>query len=131
MNSNNGFCFFGNFFFSIRSSLIHKVFLLISTKIGFAPEKITELYTAANVKFGTITSSPFFIPKVKRASCKADVPLDVDNAFLQPIDLQNILSKCLTYFPLDDIQPEFIASFTYFCSFPLMYGSYNGSSLNL
>ena len=54
--------------------------LLVATIIGVAPEWIIVLMLAANVRLGTMTSSPFLIPRDKIPSCKAAVPLETANA---------------------------------------------------
>ena len=75
MNNDNCFSFFVIFFFIWFSSMQYVVgFTSINT--GLAPEWITALTGEANVKFGTITSSPFFMFNVFKANCKAVVPFE-------------------------------------------------------
>ena len=64
-----------------------------ATKTFFAPVKFTAFAVAANVKSGTITSSPLSIPKLFRAKKIAAVPLVTETAYLTFNNLQIFFSN--------------------------------------
>ena len=57
------------------------VSMLTSANLTVAPVRAIELADAANVKAGTITSSPGPKPRLRAAKCKADVPEFTARAF--------------------------------------------------
>ena len=57
------------------------------------------------------------------ANCKAVVPLLVVRQYLFLTKKPNFFSNIFTYFPTEDIQPDFTASVTYLSSFPERDGS--------
>ena len=72
----------------------------ISTKIGVAPVKATQLAVAANVKEGTMTSSPRPIPRATITKCCADVPeLTAMDSSPSTARAENSCSKAVTSGP--------------------------------
>ena len=57
------------------------------------------------VKFGMITSSPFFMPRALIAISNAAVPLETEVAFLRPINFEKLSSKSSIYLPAEETHP--------------------------
>ena len=79
---------------------------------GVAPAWITVLIEAANVRSGTITSSPSPTPNASSARWMATVPLLTANAWGISHRLANSASKRFTKAPCELIQPVFRHSVT-------------------
>src|SRR5450756_37640 len=79
---------------------------LMSANTGVAPVRATELAVAANVKDGTITSSPALTPLESRPRCRPEVPeLTATQALPRPKCSANSASNALTSGPCASI-PE-------------------------
>src|SRR5450756_833159 len=79
---------------------------LMSANTGVAPVRATELAVAANVKDGTITSSPALTPLESRPRCRPDVPeLTATHALPRAKCSANSTSNALTSGPCASI-PE-------------------------
>ena len=93
MNGYNSSSFFN--IFLIDSISIKKVLGSTSTNIGFKPNKTTTSAVETNVKEGTITSSPDFKSKLKRAIFRASVPFAQEMQCLTFKNFDNSFSKLL------------------------------------
>jgi hypothetical protein len=62
------------------SSMVISIGETISQKTGSAPTYLTAFTVATNVREGTITSSPFPIPKAHKAKCNAAVQFETAHA---------------------------------------------------
>ena len=69
-----------------------------------------------------MTSSPFFIFKDSKASCKAAVPLETEIAYFFFSLLAKFLSNFFTNGPEEDIKPSLKHLSTYFFSLPISRG---------
>ena len=84
----------------------------VTTEAALKADLAGAAFTGAiKVKFGRITSSSLLIPRLAKAKCRAVVPLVTDKQYFDLTNLEKDFSNNLTYFPPEDIHPEFMQSF--------------------
>ncbi len=102
-----------------------KVLRSISVNTGLALQKRTASTVDANVKTGTIISSPGSRFSVRTARCRAAVPLLNETAYFTPIKSPSSPSNSEALVPPVS-QREFKASTTVFLSSSVIHGTKKG-----
>src|SRR4030043_1325558 len=99
----------------------------MSTKTGFAPQRVTIFNVEAKVIDGVIISSPRFIPRPSNMRCMPAVPDETERAYEAPVSLQNFSSNPLQKGPVV-IQPDLKQEETASISFSPIEGLLKGKN---
>src|SRR3989304_268944 len=97
----------------------------MSTKTGFAPQRVIIFNVEAKVADGVIISSPRFIFRASNIRCMPAVPDETARAYEEPVSSQNFSSNALQRGPVV-IQPDFRHSVTSRISFSPIEGLLKG-----